>query len=181
VSDGALERDLGGIHSDCVMAVAFSPRGDGLATGGADRFARITPRNGEGPRINLEGHTQHVLDVAWQADGSTLATAGAEGMVKLWNPKTGERRKNVEGFGKEVTGVKSVGATNQFVAVAGSGQGRVFRSDGEKIRDLAAASSFLQALSVTRNGGLVAGTGDDGTVYFWDLQTGKEISHLRAN
>jgi len=124
--------------------------------------------------VNLEGHTQHVLDVAWLPDGSTVATAGAEGIVKLWNPKTGERRKNVEGFGKEVTGLKPVGATNQFVAVSGTGQGRVFRADGEKVRDLAAVPAFLQTLAVTRNGSLIAGAGDDGTLYLWDMETEKK-------
>jgi WD40 repeat protein len=174
VIDGELVHDLGAVHSDSVMAVAFSPRGEWLATGGADRFARITPVVGDGPRINLEGHTHHVLGVAWQADGSTLATAGADGVVKLWNPKTGERRKNVEGFGKEVTGLRPVGITNQFVAVSGSGQGRVFRADGEKVRDLPPASAFLQALSATRDGSIVAGTGDDGVLRIWDLATGEQ-------
>jgi WD40 repeat protein len=178
VSDGALERDLGGIHSDAVMAVAFSPRGDWLASGGADRFARLTPVSGDAPRLNLEGHTQHVLDVAWLADGSTLATAGADGVVKLWNPKTGERRKNVEGFGKEVTGLEPIGATNQFAAVSGSGQSRIFRSDGEKVRDFPAVPAFLLALAVTRNGRLAAAAADDGTIRLWDTQTGKEILQL---
>ena len=174
VTNGELVRDLGGIHSDCVMSVAFSPRGEWLITGGADRFARITPVVGDGPRINLEGHTHHVLGVAWQADGSTVATAGADGVVKLWNPKTGERRKNVEDFGKEVTGLRSVGITNQFVAVSGSGQGRVFRSDGEKVRELAATPAFLQAMSATRSGNLVAGAGDDGVLRIWDVATGEQ-------
>jgi WD40 repeat protein len=176
VIDGELVRDLGAVHSDSVMAVAFSPRGEWLATGGADRFARITPVVGDAPRINLEGHTHHVLAVAWQADSSTLATAGADGVVKLWNPKTGERRKNVEGFGKEVTGLRAVGITNQFVVVSGSGQGRVFRADGEKVRDLAATPAFLQAMSATRNGSLVSGAGDDGVLRIWDLATG-ELRH----
>jgi WD40 repeat protein len=178
VSDGELVRDLGGIHSDTVTAIAFSPRGEWLATGGADRFARITPLSGAGAQVNLEGHTHHVLDVAWLADGSTLATAGAEGVVKLWNPKTGERRKNVEGFEKEVTGLKALGTTNQFVAVSGSGQGRIFRADGEKVRDLPAAPAFLQALAVTRNGSLIAGAGDDGVLRFWDPATGKQSVSL---
>lgn len=68
----------------CVMSVAFSQRGEWLASGGADRFARFVPVTGEGLRLNFEGHAHHVLGVAWQADGSTLATAGAEGGVKLW-------------------------------------------------------------------------------------------------
>jgi WD40 repeat protein len=92
--------------------------------------------------------------------------------VKLWNPKTGERQKNVEGFDKEVTGLHPVGFTNQFVAVSGSGKGWTFRDNGEKVRDLTAAPVFLQAMAVTRDGGTVAGAGEDGVLRIWDVATG---------
>ncbi len=173
VDDGSLFRDLGGIHSDSVMTLAFSPKGDRLASGGADRFGRITSLNDPGSQLNLEGHTHHVLGVAWLADGSALATAGAEGVVKVWNPTTGERQKNVDGFGKAITGLLAVGLNAEFVAISGTGHGRVFRSNGEKLRDLDPAPTFLQSLGVTRDGAWVAGSGDDGILRLWNVANGK--------
>ncbi len=170
---GRLVRDLGAVHSDTVTAIAFSPRGDRLLTGGADRFARITPVEGDGPRLALEGHTHHVLAVAWDPDAGTAASAGADGVVKLWNAATGERRKNVEGFGKEVTGLLTAGANRQFVAVGGDGRGRLFRSDGEKVRDLAAVPEYLQALAVTRDGLHAVGADDRGVLSVWNLSNGE--------
>ena len=173
LSDGSVAQDLGSLHSDAVTALAFSPRGDRLASSGADRFARITGLKTNMPRFNLEGHTHHVIGVAWTADGSVLATAGAEGTVKLWNPRTGERRKNIDGFGKEVTGLQAAGQALRFVAVSGSGKGRVFKADGETLRDLAAAPEYLQALSVSRDGRWAVGTDDRGIVRVWDTETGQ--------
>jgi len=173
-ADGTLARDFGSVHSDCVLAVAFSPRGDRVATGGADRFARIS-EVGTGKLLrSLEGHTHHVMAVAWLAHGGVLASAGAEGVVKIWNAHSGDRLKNVDGFGKEVTGLRAVGLTNQFVAVAGSGQGRVVRENGEKVRDLPGSSSFFQSLATPRDGSWAAVAADDGILRIWDIEAGKE-------
>jgi WD40 repeat protein len=171
--EGTLAADLGGLHSDAVTAVAFSPRGDRLATAGTDRFARITGLQTNAPRFNLEGHTHHVIGVAWSPDGGVLATAGAEGVVKLWNPRTGERRKNVDGFGKEVTGLQAAGPSLRFVALSGTGGGRVFKADGEKVRDLASVPDYLQALAVSPDGRWIVGSDDRGHVRVWDSENGQ--------
>ncbi|MEY4689820.1 MAG: Chromosome partition protein Smc [Verrucomicrobiota bacterium] len=169
----SLALDLGALHSDAVTAVAFSPRGDRLASAGTDRFARITGLQTNAARFNLEGHTHHVIGVAWSPDGGVLATAGAEGTVKLWNPRTGERRKNVDGFGKEVTGLQAAGASLRFVALSGAGGGRVFKADGEKLRDLATVPDYLQALAVSRDGRWIVGGDDRGNVRVWDAENGQ--------
>ncbi len=173
-ADGTLARDLGAVHSDCVLGLAFSPRGEFLASGGADRFARISEVANGGLLRSLEGHSHHVMAVAWLAHGGVLASAGAEGVVKIWNATTGDRLKNVDGFGKEVTGLRAVGWTNQFVAVAGSGQGRVIRESGEKVRDLPNTPSYLLGLATPRDGSWAAVAADDGILRIWDLSEGKE-------
>jgi len=171
--EGTLAADLGALHSDAVTAVAFSPRGDRLATAGTDRFARITGLQTNAPRFHLEGHTHHVIGVAWSPDGGVLATAGAEGSVKLWNPRTGERRKNVDGFGKEVTGLQAAGSSLRFVALSGAGGGRLFKADGEKVRDLASVPDYLQALAVSPDGRWIVGGDDRGNVRVWDAENGQ--------
>lgn len=181
VSDGSLVRDFGALHSDCVTSIAFSPRGEWLVTGGADRFGRITPVQGDGPRLTLEGHTHHVIGVAWLADGSLVATAGAEGVVKLWDPKTGERRGNVDGFGKEVVGLHPVGLAPNFVAMGANGHGRIVKSNGEKVRDLNNAPEYLQTLAVTRDGQWAVGADDHGIVSVWNLTTGEIHREVSAN
>jgi WD40 repeat protein len=173
VADGSLDRDLGPIHSDCVTALAFSPRGHSLASGGADRFARITRLDAEAPRVDLEGHTHHVLGVAWSPDATVLATAGAEGVVKLWNPTSGERRRNIDGFEKEVTGLQPLAVTGQFVAMGGNGRGRILRADGEKIRDLTSVPHYLQVLAITPDGSLALAADDHGRITRWTLSNGE--------
>ncbi len=66
IADGALLRDLGEVHSDTVLDMAFSPDGTQLATCGADKLVRIFDVTSGKQRLSLEGHTHHVLAVAWQ-------------------------------------------------------------------------------------------------------------------
>jgi hypothetical protein len=52
--------------------------------------------------------------------------------------------------------------TDQFIAVSGSGQVRIFKENGEQVRTLPAGSAFLQALAITPDG-RVAAAGATGT------------------
>ncbi len=95
VNDGSLVKDLGEVHSDTVLDMAFSPSGEQLATCGADKLVRVFDLATGKQRWALEGHTHHVLSVAWQDSGNVLASASADGTVKIWSTITGEQQRTV--------------------------------------------------------------------------------------
>jgi WD40 repeat protein len=119
-------------HGEFVEAVALSPDGRSVATGG--RNPRV--RNGDHVRIwdaasgelksKLEGHTGRIRDVAYSPDGRLLVSVGGgplkgslkrdpggPGQVKLWNAATGKQ-------------VDSFESKDQFTCVA-------FRPDGRRL------------------------------------------------
>ena len=154
------------LHSDAVLSLAFSPDGNYLASGGADRFARVLDVGLAKPVRAFEGHTAHVLGVAWAPNGRTLATAGADNIVKFWNFTTGERRKQGGGFTKEVGAVGYV-ANDQVLGVGGDSLVRVLNENGDKVRDLEGAKDFQTIAAVTPDGTVMISGGVDGVLRVW--------------
>jgi len=176
VTDGQLRHRFDEAHSDSVFAVKFSADGKKLATGAADRFARVFDLEKNSLIHSFEGHTHHVLGVAWKRDGRTLATAGADNMVKVWDPITGEKRKNIEGWGKEVTSISFVGDTDQIMASCGDGRVRITKSDGADVRAWAADADFVLGAAVSSDGSIVVSGGQDGIFKVWNGTNGAAIA-----
>ena len=121
----------------------------------------------------LEGHTSYVLGVAWKCDSRTLASAGADNVIKVWDVVTGDRKKNIEGAGKEVTSIRFVGATGEAVASSGDGQVRLLRENGEKVRAFEGATDFMNSATATPDGRVIVAGGQDGVLRVWNGSTGE--------
>jgi WD40 repeat protein len=176
VADGRLVRDFAKVHSDAVLGLEFSPDGKFLASGAADKMARVVDVAAGKIGRSLEGHTHHVLGVSWSADGRTLATAGADGVVKVWDFKTGDRKKNIEGYEKEVTAVRFVAASTNLVTSSGDNKVRMVGLDGKEIRIFPEVADFMQSAAVSADGKIVVAGGQDSVLRVWNAADGKALA-----
>lgn len=90
-------------HSDIVYAVAFSPDGKQLVSGGIDGLIRIwNPETGNLQRTLFGVARGGVSSLAFSPDGSILASGadGGEegGIVRIWDFKSGELKHALTGF-----------------------------------------------------------------------------------
>ena len=176
VATGKRTKDWRELHQDAVVSVDFSHDGKLLASGAADKIARVTDLV-SGKQVNLfEGHTHYVMGVAFRADGRVLATAGADGVVNSWDMILGERKKKIEGWSKEVTSLQFIGATNQIVTSAGDNLIRIVKDDGGQVRSIANLPDFMQVAVSTADGSTIVGGGEDSFLRVWNGVDGKEIT-----
>ena len=77
-------------HVGGAVAMAFSPDGRLIASGGRDRFARIWSAETGEQLFLLSGHRDHVTSLAFTGDGRSLVTAGPDKFTKLWHVATGQ-------------------------------------------------------------------------------------------
>lgn len=180
MASGKLRTEFNERHLDTVLALDFSPDGRLLASGGADKAVRITETVGGRVVKLFEGHTHHVLGVSWRADGRLLASSGADNVVKVWDWTTGDRRKNIDGWDKEVSALRYLGGADVAATSSGDGKVRLVSSDGGQVKLLPGAAAFMNTLSASRTGGLVAAGGDDGVLHVWDAASGKTLQRFEA-
>ena len=150
-----------------MLSLEFSPDGKLLASGSADRFAKLFDVNSGKFVKAFEGHSDQVTGVSWKADGRMLATSGADNQVKFWDVISGERKSNATGFGKEVDAVRYLGLSDQAVAVSGDGQIRIVNEAGAAVKAIPGARDFFHAAAVTPDGGLLAVGGESGVLWLW--------------
>jgi WD40 repeat protein len=93
-----------------ITAVAFSPDGQTLATGGSDRLVKLWDLANGHEKLTLTGHPDQVRVLAFSPDGKTLASAGGSSgnpgdenaEIRIWSVADGKQTRLVTGPGQYV-------------------------------------------------------------------------------
>ncbi|MFO0889428.1 MAG: WD40 repeat domain-containing protein [Isosphaeraceae bacterium] len=84
VATGRLLRDVPG-HTDVIGAVAISPDGRRLATGGDDRLIKLWDTATFDEIFTLRGHQSGVIALAFSPDGRRLVSGSIDHTAKVWD------------------------------------------------------------------------------------------------
>jgi WD40 repeat protein len=165
-------------HEDTIYGLRMAPDGKSVASGAADRLAKLWSTEDGKLLGTYEGHTNHILAVAFNKDATQLATASADKEVKVWDVKS--REQDVMLGDKKVvyTALAWTPDGAALVTTTDKGGGSIYRelvkhtgdqrSETAKEKKLESVGQMLYCVAMTKDGKNIFAGAHDGNVYLWD-------------
>jgi WD40 repeat protein len=162
-------------------AVAFSPKGDFLATGSADGRVRCWSLPGGRPAETFSEGPLMVRCLTFSPDGRRLAAGGSGGSLTIWDRKVGSAVAHCRGSYHEVMAV-TFSPDGMTLASAGRDTRLWDSATGRTLLRL--NGDYVQGLAFSADGKKLAASGINahapGEVHLWELEEGRGIRALRG-
>jgi WD40 repeat protein/energy-coupling factor transporter ATP-binding protein EcfA2 len=133
--------------------------------------------------VSKKNYQYYSIDISpdgkWIAVGG-LATIEKVNYVELYDLQDLKKVKRIEGFSVNIEDISFTPDSKGFYARDNAGRSIKF-SDLTSVKEIIKPSTKINAITLHPNGTALAGAGDDGSVYLWDIQNQyaeQEIKHV---
>jgi WD40 repeat protein len=169
-------RDIGGP----VTAIAVSPDGRRIVSGGLDATVRIWEADTGKALREFPGHITPVTSVAFSPDGRWIASGGLDYKVRLWETDTGELLRELEGHMQAITSV-AFGPEGKWIVSASLDRTLCIwkTATGDPLGPpLSGHTESVTCVAVSPDGQWIASGGRDSRVRLREAATGQKLGEL---
>jgi WD40 repeat protein len=163
-------------HADTIFSLKISANGKFIATGAADKVAKLWDLNSHKELAKFEGHSGPVMAVAFNSDTTSLATAGVDKEIKVWDLKTREQTASMITNPGAVTDLAwADGKTVVSACEDGIVRFSSLTNKERATRTLKEAADLIYCIAITSDGKTVFGGSFDGSVHVWGKDGKSEV------
>ena len=169
-------------HSHYVESVCWSPDGNYLASGSADKTVIIWDAKSGVCMLTLKGHSDLVKSVCWSPDGKYLASGSQDKTLIIWDAKSGEKLQTLEGHSRSVRSV-CWSPDGKYLASGLDDKTLIIwdARSGEKLKTLEGHSFVVWSVCWSPDGKYLASVSWDKTVIIWDADSGQRLKTLEGH
>lgn len=160
VADGSHQKTLVRTR-DAVFAVSYSPDGESLVAGGADRVVYVADIASGDIRLKIEDHADWVMDANWSPDGTQLVTASRDKTAKVFSVADGRSVTTFNGHGDAVYSAEFLADGQNVVSAGSDKQARIWKTaDGKETRKIGGFGADVFRIEVTPENHLLTACAD---------------------
>lgn len=172
VPHGKIHHTLKG-HTDRIKALAFTPNGKMLASGGDDGTIRLWDVSTGTQLLNLPSGKTRAL--ALSPDGKILASTNSPFKIQLWDIVNGQQMTSIQGNNGTVEVLAF--SHDSKILVSGSWDGKIRLwgvTTNKMLSTVKGHTTDIKALVFSEDGKSIASGSSDGLVFLWNA---KELSN----
>jgi hypothetical protein len=165
-----LERTLHTGHAGPILALAFSGRGNYLASLGGDRSVRIWDANDLRSVRNLLKLPHDVRCLAFSPDERLLALGERKGSIRIFDVASGTEQRVLTGHLREVTAIGFAPDGVTLASASADGTARLWNTaNGIELTTFKGHAGSVNSVAYSQDGRTLATGGVDRKVLFWEL------------
>mmetsp|Transcript_15806 Transcript_15806/g.23758 ORF Transcript_15806/g.23758 Transcript_15806/m.23758 type:complete len:543 (+) Transcript_15806:166-1794(+) len=158
-------------HLSGVFELKLHPTLDLLVTGGRDAVARVWDMRTKNQVFCLTGHDNTVGAILTKSTDPQVITGSYDSTIKLWDLAAGKCMSTLTHHKKSVRALAQPTYENSFISGAADTLKKWQGKEGRFIKNFTGHKSVINTLAMNDDGVVVSGA-DNGTMNFWDYQTG---------